>query len=193
MDIKLHEAATLEAFEPRGVGTRVWVPQSRFFTLLRDAVQEHDFARDPHPGQGYIRLPDEACELVTAGVGRRSANPADYVLRCYRGRVDAYLKREFAAKAEHVAVIVYTREAYLADPDVRKDKVEWCLVRDMGYTHVIVAVLAHVGPKSYVTPYRFVANIADGNNAYYLKNAHEIFEEARDVITYDTDWCVVSD
>jgi len=190
---RFHEAPCLTAFEPRTLGTRVENIDA-FLAVLADAVASHDFSADrPVAGQGCVNLPDSACELVSAGVGVRTADPNDYVIRTHRGRVDAYLKLERAAEVTHVAAIVYTMEAYLRDPEVRRDEVEYCLARDIGATHVLVTVLASAGPKPPLSPFRFVSNLAGGNNAQLAKTADELRAEARDVIGYDAEWCVVSD
>lgn len=191
--IRFHEAPCLTVFEPKTLGTRV-EDIDAFLAILAAAVNKHDFSADlPVPGQGFVELPEAAVELVSAGVGPRTADPNDYVIRTHRGRVDAYLKRERAAKVKSVAAVVYTMEAYLNDPEVSRDEIEYCLARDSGATHVLVTVLASAGPRPPLSPLRFVANMAGGNNAQLAKTADELRAEARDVIGYDVEWCVVSD
>ena len=193
MQIRFHKAPCLTAFQPRTLGTRVEdaIP---FLALLTGVVSKHDFSADqPVPGQGFVELPGNAVELVSAGVGPRTADPNDYVIRIHRGRVDAYLKRERAAKATNVAAIVYTMKAYLLDPEVKRDEVEWYRAANTSATHVLVAIIASVGPRPPLSPLRFVANMAGGNNAQLAKTADELRAEARNVITYDTEWCAVSD
>lgn len=190
--IKFHEASCLSAFEPLCLGTRVENIDA-FLEVVRAAVEAHDFSKDATPGQAFLTLPDEATQLVSAGVGPRSADSNDYVVRNHRGRVDAYLKRVRAAKPAHVAVVVYDRAAYLLDPDVRRDEIEYKLVHDGDCTHAIVAVIASAGPRPPVSPFCFVANMGGGNNAYLTKTVEELREEARAVVAYDSEWVVVSD
>ena len=97
--------------------------------------------------------------FVSAGVGPQSTNPTDYVCRLHRGHVGAYLKREHAAPITGCAVVVYTREAYLANPEITA--MEAYRIGDA--THVLVAVLAFAGPEAPLTPHRLVANLAGGN------------------------------
>ena len=132
------------AFNSKTIGSKVIDPVG-FGIALHQAIgsRKHDFAKGTVPGQALIDLPD-AEVYVSAGVGKRSINPDDYVLREHRGRVDAYLNREHAAKVESVKVVVYTHAAYLADPDITPDEAE----RVKGASHVLVAVLASAGPRS---------------------------------------------
>lgn len=180
------------AFDVQTIGTKV-VAYEEFYAMLDAALAQHDTSRDKVPGQHYIVLPPEAATRVSAGVGRRTHNPSAYVLRAHRGRVSAYLKREFAAQADSVAVVVYTREAYFADPDVARGGPEANRIREGHATHVIVAVLASAGPPSPLTPFRFVANLAGGNKEAQEWTADEIREKARAIVAYADDWDVVAD
>ena len=138
-------------------------------------------------------MPESAFAFVSAGVGRRSAEPEDYVLRANRGRVNAYLRRSAAAQVESLACIIYTREAYLADPDVREDMEEFDRITRSDATHVLVAILAAAGPKAPLTPIRFVENLAGGNREALLWSADEIRQKATAIAEYDRDWVVVAD
>ncbi|MBI4434843.1 hypothetical protein HY635_03475 [Candidatus Uhrbacteria bacterium] len=144
------------------------------------------------PGQHYIVLPREANKAVSAGVGRRTDSPESYMLRVHRGRVSAYLNRYLAADVESVAVVVYTRKAYLADPDVQADPKEAERIGS-AVTHVIVAVLASAGPNPPLTPFRFVANLAGGNNEALAWTADEIRAKALEIAAYADGWDVVAD
>lgn len=156
------------------------------------ALAEHDRTKDRVPGQHDIVLPHSATTCVSAGVGPRLNDPDCYVLRGHRGGVSAYLKREYAAQADSVRVIIYTREAYLADPDVVADPEEAARIGN-DVTHVIVAVLASAGPPSPLTPFRFAANLAGGNKEAQEWTADEIREKARAIVAYADDWDVVAD
>lgn len=189
----LLNAGTLTALDPFCVGTRVKDPDA-FVPVVLDAVRDHNFSANP---QAFIMLPKSACSMVYPGVGRRTKNELDYIVRSHRGHVDAYLRRYSSGSGDipvdNVAVIVYTREAYLVDPDVLADEVELARVTASNATHVLVAVLAFAGPKAPVCPYRFVANTAGGNNAYLAMTGDELRALAREVIAYDDEWCVVAD
>jgi hypothetical protein len=68
-------------------------------------------------------LPAEAHQTVSCGVGLRTPVESAYVARLYRGRVGLYLDRDSTQRRiEHLAAVVYTREAYLNDPDVVNDE-----------------------------------------------------------------------
>lgn len=194
MAIKVVDADIVTAFAAETIGTRV-VEVNRFRALVAQAIEEHDFSADTPAGQGFLPLPDEAIETVSCGVGRRTADPVDYHPRLYRGVVGLFLKREKAAKAESVAAVVYTADAYLADPEV-KGTDEERRIRESGATHALVAVLASVGPKPPVSSDRFVKNLAGGNRRYSPDEGYTLekaIAEARQVAAYHDEWCTVAD
>lgn len=185
-------ANILSAFADVTVGTKV-LDRGEFLVAVSTAIEGHDFESDRVPGQGYIPMPESAFTLVSAGVGRRSAEPEDYVLRAHRGRVNSYLCRSKAAQVESLVCVVYTRAAYLADPDVVQDVEEFDRITRSDATHVLVAVLAAAGPKAPLTPIRFVENLAGGNREALLWGADEIRQKATAIAEYDRDWVVIAD
>lgn len=172
------------------VGTKV-TRHVRFENLLVKAVAATDFEQQQVPGQAFIMLDPAAVKAVGAGVGKRSQNPEDYVLRCHRGQVGAFLRRELAEPASGVAVVVYTAEAYAKDPEVGAEEV--ARVQAEGATHVLVAVLAFAGPPSPLTPERFTHNLAGGNNEAMGWDAETIRQKAGEISAYHSEWCVVAD
>ena len=178
------------ALDRTTIGTKV-VAITSFTTALDDALKAHDRSKDPVPGQHFVMLPN-AVHTVSGGIGTRDGRTADdYVVRMHRGRCDAFLKRQFAAKPTGLAVIVYTIDAYAADPEVDAEEVAG--FRRMQVTHVIVAVLAFAGPRAPLSPYRFVSNLAGGNNEADTWTLEQIRSMARDIKSYDDAWCVVAD
>jgi hypothetical protein len=175
------------AFAEKTIGTKV-KDGIALMAMLREPVEKHKGDLDQVPGQHFIRL-DEARHLVSAGVGRARASASYYVLRTHRGEVKAFLERDFAAQVETLSVVVYTREAYNADPDVVRE----CHQVSEDFTHVIAAVLASAGPQSPLTPERFVHNLAGGNKEALLWSANEIRERAADIVDYWREWSVVAD
>ncbi len=160
-----------------------------FTAAALKAIAAYDFSACRIPGQGFIVVP-EAVPFVSAGVGPRSSDPSRYVCREHRGHVSAYLKREFAAPVTGCALVVYTREAYVRDPDVTPEEVE----RLSDATHVIVAVLAFTEDKpSPLPPYRLVWNLAGGNREAATYTADEIRSKAKDAIDFDNAWSPVAD
>lgn len=177
------------AFSPNGnVGTRV-TNLGGFFTALSLALQTYNIANDRVHGQHFVVVP-EVMPYVSAGVGRRGAfGTAQYVVREHRGRMEAFLKRQYAAPLTGVAVVVYTKEAYMADPEVTLTE-----IAALGNcTHVVVAVLGFAGPTPPLSPYRFVSNLAGGNNEALTYTADDIRRMAKDIKAYDDEWCVVAD
>ncbi len=191
--MKIATSDILTAFQPKGViGTKV-LDSSSFLSVLEKhlvALEDAGFTKEMVPGQAFLDIP-ALIPYVSAGVGKKSLLPSDYVLREHRGRVGAYLRRMFAARVESCGVVVYTRDAYLRNPDITQE--ESARIIRLDPTHVLVAVLASAGPTAPLTPYRFVANLAGGNRAALVWSADEIRARAKEIITYSEEWAVVAD
>lgn len=178
------------AFDGNTIGSKV-VDVPGFLAALDVATASYDSSKDDIPGQHRVILPEAVYPMVTSGVGRRAGrNPEDFVVREHRGRCDAYLLREFAEPTTGIMVVLDTLDAYMADPDVTPEEVATI---QPGTTHVIVAVLAFAGPEQTYSPYRFVHNLAGGNNEALAWKADEIRSKAILVKSYDDAWCVVAD
>lgn len=190
--MKIINASIVTAFNESAIGTKV-INASGFRAHLADAIGSCDFAAQRVPGQAFLTLPEAAHKTVSAGVGKRTLNPADFVCREYRGKVGAFLKREHAAPVEGLAAVVYTAEAYLSDPDVAGDESEVARVRESAATHVLVAPLAFAGPKAPYPAWTLIHNLAGGNKEALEWSADEIREKASETESYWSEWCVVAD
>jgi hypothetical protein len=185
----------LTAFDDTTIGSKV-IDAPAFLDALSKAVSAFDFNAETNPavdttGQGFIVLND-AAQYVSSGVGPRSANVGDYVLREWRGEVKPFLKREFAASVESLAVVVYTKDAYHADPQVEES--ERAAIEAVECSHVIVAVLANAGPRPPAySPARLVANLAGGNNDALAWDADTIRAHAVAAALYAETWSVIAD
>lgn len=186
---KISISNILTAFNSDTIGSKVTNPNA-FKACVGLAVDTHDFSKERVPGQAFIEL-HEAKGFVSAGVGSRVDDPSAYVVRSHRGRCSAYLKRDHAAETSGCAVVVYTLDAYLADPDV--DGLEHARLVTEGATHVLVAVLAFAGPQSPLTPHRFIHNLAGGNREAQEWGADEIRAKAKEILEYDNEWVPVAD
>ena len=201
--IVLHNSRIVEAFEARCVGTRVrggcsGVVRSSIIT----AIEVHETKRqtiDKVPGQYYLELQDWKAPGITciySGVGKHTNNPNDYVIRSWRGRCSAYLKRQFAAPCESAAAVVYTIDAYGNDPDVIPEEMaELKSEHNLGgsATHVLVALLAFAGPESPPGIGTFVRNLAFANLEEQSMTADEIRAKAKKIHEYHSDWATVAD
>lgn len=198
--IKIINSNIVRCFDSSCVGTKV-VKQEELMALLVLAVQEFDWTGCQTPGQAYIPLVDDACGMVASGVGKKTNNPDDYVIREWRGQCGMYLKREKGLPPDSVAAVVYTKQAYLDDPDCKGDPEkgipgdpeEMKRVQESDCTHVLVIVLANAGPRSPVSPHRFVANLAGANNEYAEKTGDELRAMAREIRDYHDEYSVVAD
>lgn len=183
---KFHISSVCSAFNPSTIGTKV-TNQSSFLANLNDALESYDSSNDRVEGQHFVNL-DNSIDFVTSGVGKlqgRTIN--DFILREHRGEVSKYLKREFAEKCDALNVVVYSKDAYINDPQV-SDASE---VGDA--THVVVAVLGAAGPRSPLSPARLVANLAGGNNEVETWTIETAKEKARESVEYFSNWSVVAD
>mgnify|MGYP006899625030 CR=1 FL=1 len=188
--MKIEKASIVTAFGSKTIGTKV-VDEVGFMNFLSNGVKKYNPSKDRQPGQHFISMPSESFETVSAGVGIRTQNPEDYILRLYRGNVETYLKRGKAATVESLASIVYTVEAYLSDPDVKDEEAE--RIRNSGATHVLITILASAGPRSPLSPYRLVHNLAGGNKEALLWSTDEIRGKAIESKQYHDKWSVVAD
>lgn len=112
----------------------------------------------------------------------------DYVPCIHRGEVSLFLRRNRAGDPKFCGLIVYTREAYFADPEVDDKERE----RIGSATHVLVAVIATSGPEAPLTPGRLVANLAGGNREALDWTADEIREKAKASHEFWTKYAVVA-
>jgi hypothetical protein len=177
------------SFQPNNVvGTKVVEPEG-LLNALSKAVAAHDTSLDRAPGQHFLDLPD-GLPYISGGVGKRTTDTSDYVLREWRGEVRAFLKRRCAARPQRLSVNVYTKAAYLADPDVQNEPAERERIERLGCTHVIVALLADSTPHE---PGRFVANLAGGNKEALVWSADEIRAKAAESREFWMSHCVVAD
>ena len=177
------------AFGNNVIGTRV-MNQGDFLAVVDEALQSHDTSGDRVEGQHFVQLPEAAVSMVSAGVGLVKDQPVEhFVVREHRGEVNCYLHRAHAADADGVAAIVYTLDAYKADPEVDMSKEDF----DGDVSHVIVAVLAFAGPQSPLTTHRFVSNLAGGNKEALEWDANEIRSRAEVINSYWSEWRVVAD
>ena len=164
--MKIARASILSCFDAVTVGTKV-VDADAFMAAVETAVANVDFTKTGTPGQSFIPLPGEALSTVSCGVGLRTDNPADYALLNYRGVVTPFLLREHALQAERLAVSVYTKEAYLNDPEVKENADEVARIEaDEEITHVLIAVIASAGPESPRSPERLVAAMSGENREF---------------------------
>ena len=187
--MKFGVSSICSAFGNNVIGTRV-MNQGDFLAVLDEAVQAHDSSNDRVKGQHFVQLPESAVGMVSAGVGRVEGQPVEhFVVREHRGEVNAYLHRAHAAEADGVAAVVYTLDAYKADPEVDMSSENF----DDDVSHVIVAVLAFAGPQSPLTTWRFVSNLAGGNKEALEWNADEIRSRAETIKNYWSEWRVVAD
>lgn len=131
-----------------------------FLSHVTHAIKAHKWDKS---GQAKLKLPKTVFEHVSPGDGEHTHQLGDYVLSKHRGQVDRYLKRELAGRTASCSVVVYTREAYLSDPEVTVSLRE-------GVEHVIVAVLASCCEESPYPWRTLVNNISGGNAEFHLSN-----------------------
>ena len=188
-------ANIVTALDDKTIGSKV-INRDIFWSILCESVKGTDFNNQKVPGQALIPLTSwacktlDACQCVSAGVGKRTNNIDDYVIREHRGHIGMYLKRECATTTvDKLDVVVYTKDAYVKDPDVDEDEIN----RVKEASHILVAVLASSGPQSPLTPGRFVKNLAGGNRNMDDVTVEHLKDTARSIAEYYDTWCTVAD
>ena len=165
-----------------------------FREALTTAIFNHDSSSDRAEGQHFIVLSPEAIKAsdITCGVGRKTSNIEDYVMREWRGSVSTFLKRENALPVSFCAVIVYTKAAYLSDPHMKDDvRAE---VEASNSSHYLVALLANAdGVPNARSPYRLVDSLAGGNNEFADISIEDVKAMAVESKAYADAWSVVAD
>ncbi len=190
-EYKIGLSNIVTAFDKITIGTKV-INKSLFWKEIYHEVSKHDFSMDDVSGQGFIILPN-AKEYLSSGIGKGTKNPEDYIVRMYRENPKLFLKRKFASEVDSGAVVIYTKEAYFADPDITEDEIK--KIEKEGATHILVTVLAFSGTEVPLSPFRFVHNLAGGNNEALEWTAEEIKNKAKKIIKYwvNDNWHTVSD
>jgi len=188
-----------EAFESEAVGSKVRpAMEENFMKALDEAISDYDFSGGKVPGQVVIELPLKVNDWVSPGSWKRgSIDPNDFVLRKYRGEVGMYLRRKHDMTSARVRCVVYTRDAYEADPDFTEDealRIEEFFGNPFDGGHVLVAVLGDCdNVPSTVSYSRFVKNLGGGNNEYAVMTKDEIVSLAKKVVDYRSLYMGVAD
>jgi len=183
------------------IGSKVVREHVKAWDVVSKAITNFEY---PENGQGFIVCP-ELMPMLRSGDAPTSDEVSDWVLRSYRGKVNKFLRAELAdaIPVTFCALIAYTKEAYLVDPDVcgsvedgiPEDTKEMQRVKNsLDCSHVLVAVLGTGGPKPAVSPYRFVMNLAGGNNEYKDMSGDDIRAKAKDIKDNQSiGWSTVAD
>lgn len=143
------------------IGSKV-VKHKKFWAAFDTALAHYDESNDRTKGQYFVKLPAEVFGTVSAGDRLKSSNPDDYIIRHHREGPKMFLRRERAGETQFLAVVVYTRKAFLENPDITPE--EAGAIGEA--THAIVAVIVSSGSSAPVTPFWFVHNLAGGNLNY---------------------------
>lgn len=216
--MKIARADIVTAFDEMTIGTKV-VDEGAFTAALEAAIAAYPF---PENGQGFIHLPASAYPMVSSGVRRTRwlFSSTDFVVREHRGHWGCYAKRPARSTGvdpiEGLACVVYTREAYVHDPDVSDAEISRVLAHPAA-DYILVAVLAFCGPKSPFPIWTLVHNVAGGNNEFIPKTTptvpggppyaaqrsgniwhdldllHRIVAEAKASEAYWDEWMIVAD
>lgn len=194
-DIRFEIADIVTAFQKDGViGARV-VDCDRFMEGVRAAVARHEAKADQRmSGEYFLPLRRDLFDTVTCGVGERSKNEDDYVVRIDQGQARAFLKRDFAAGVVGgLACVVYTRQAYLSNPEMEHKPEEATRISASDCTHVIVAVLARPNEEFPLPIWTLVHSLAGGNERAQFWLVNMIREKARKSWEYWSKWVMVAD
>ena len=193
MTIKIAPSFIWQTYSDNCIGSKVESNHiEKFEEVLAEAIASHDPSEDWADGQHKVAFPKEHLHLLSCGVGDRTDNPDDYVIRTWRGKVSLFLKRERALPCASANVIVYTREALLADPQL--PEAARAEIEASEATHYLIALLANAeGVPDSRSPYRLVDCLAGGNNEADAWSLDDIKALAKDAKEYADKWEVVAD
>jgi len=191
MTIILKPSFIWQAYSPNAIGSKVLAESIETFEeTLKEAIATHDPSKDWAEGQHMVAFP--STHLVSCGVGERTDNPDDYVIRNWRGKVSLFLKREKALPCASANVIVYTKGAILSDPQLPES--ERVKIEESDATHYLIALLANAeGVPNSRSPYRLVDCLAGGNKEADAWSLDDIKALAKDSKEYADKWEVVAD
>ena len=192
MEICFYCSDIWSAYDAGAIGSEVGDPAA-FELELKAALKSHDKSKDRAPGQHFIILTDDVIKKskATCGVGYATKDTGDYVLREFRGQVKAFLKRQYALEPNFFASVVYTRDAYLRDPQV----IESGEQPPVEATHVLVAAIVNAegvpnpAPRS---PSTLVACLAGKNNEAEAWSLDEVKQMAKASDEYSEMFSVVA-
>jgi hypothetical protein len=166
-EVKLDIAESCSAFEKHHVVGAKVLDHSGLFAAIKTAIAEYD-RFDEVDGELFLELPLETRTFVRARVGKATRFPQDYVVRRKDGLMQAYLLPEHAAPVDVLVVIVFTAEAYLANPKLR----DGVVVAD-DVTHVITEVLPNSGLDVH-TPMEMLSGIGGDLDEFSWLHARDL-------------------
>lgn len=166
MKIKAFEFATGK-FENEVVGTKCLGTLGDFLGVLAPLIEAHVPDPGATPGQLVIPLPTELLTSLLPGDRARTLDKADYHPQDWRKSMEMFMLREQGAHAEDGIAIVFTREAWCADPDF--DPGDPFLEEDT--THVLVDIRAVGNHRDDVSYRRWLLNFTGGSSAWTIENA----------------------
>jgi len=150
-------------------------------------------------------LLERAQKIISGGDGQHTNNPKDYIIcKHWSGGIMTCLKREFAAKAKTIKLIIQTKDAYLRDPDLDEEKASGNKVKlDKIYkekarierenpTHVVVWVVASAADGK-MPMGTLIRNLAGYNEDALKWSADEIRARIKEAYEAERSWCVVAD
>lgn len=193
------------AFDANSVGSKV-LDNDEFMIQLEALVGVYEW---PSNGHGVISMTSHP-SMVSSGVARAdSVEDHEMFVRTWRGRRRMFAPRKYAVPVESLTAIVYTLDAYRADPDGQGDTDEAKIIKReievferMGTKYVLVAVIAAGGDKpTTAATLTLLANIAGGNDEYKptgddtsdLALLHRIIADAQAALAYSDKWEIVAD
>lgn len=150
-------------------------------------------------GEWSIDLKADVLPLLSSGMGRRSNDLEDYVVRKFRGRVGLYLKREFAMAPRRCEVGVVTKETYVTEHRYHMQQDGLTDAELENVTHVVVSVRIFAGPDTARTPtkpHSFIAKLSNAVGKPDKQDALSVIDLCNEAWNIDNYWrtfCEVAD
>tara|TARA_R110000824_G_scaffold289937_1_gene478470 strand:- start:297 stop:893 length:597 start_codon:yes stop_codon:yes gene_type:complete len=184
----IHDLAGAQ-IDGSSVGTILRDPTT--WSQVQDAILAGIQSTEPQVWGGiFVQLPPETFGLLYAGAIPKpdSTRDSDFVIRTHREIQSMYFRRDLvspdALEPQSAMAIVYTAEAFLADPEVTPEEI--ADFKSCGATHGLINIVATGGtptkPETGCT--RFVKGLAGGNKAYETMSKEDLVALAKRVAAY---------
>lgn len=175
------------------VGQKVLSREAFLAIMTQHIVHVLPSTQFDEEGFGVIQLPVDVLPLVSSGVGCRSEDPDDYVIRKHQGRVGLYLKRRLALPVERCTAHMFTKTDYLVNWLERGEEAPLSQEDLEGVTHVVSGFKFWAGPRTVLRLDSYVNSLAKQLGKSDPQVAARLLGEAWEVNNYWKTFAEVSD
>ncbi len=173
-----------------GIGPKV-LNVTEFTEIIRDARLDSE-------GTWGLEANDDLQEILSSGLGLRTVDQNDYLIRPRKGRVGYYLKREFALPVFDCQISVVTKQNYVVEHDLLDAEHNLAHEWLAGATHVVrqIDIRTEIEAKNKDVArsvHDFVYGLATLDEARRQEPVGPFCDEAKKVNEFWRDHMVVAD